>query len=290
MPTNINGFTIFGAIEQKWLLYKSGPSPLGVPLGNETPTFDDKGRYQEFANGTISWHPDIVEAFVVRGLILRRWLAIGRERFGYPTIDESITADGAGRYSLFRALHLSGAPESIIFWNETTGTHEVFGAIFHEFKIVGWESGPLGYPIGPELPTFDGEGRSQEFRRGVISWHPRLGAYAIWGPVVTKWRALGKEQFGYPIHRLSPTQSQSGSYITVRGMHLNDQPDSTIITGPRTPAFLIYGAIRDFWEHQGREGTFGFPTSDERNRVGGGRVQDFERRRLAWDGRSVFPD
>src|SRR5207237_1435635 len=86
------GPIVIGAIEQKWRALGAGGGPLGQPTANEAPTFDGLGRYQVFAGGVISWHPQI-GAHVVWGPILKRWTELGRERFGYPITDEMTTAD-----------------------------------------------------------------------------------------------------------------------------------------------------------------------------------------------------
>ncbi|MGF9812154.1 LGFP repeat-containing protein, partial [Bacillus toyonensis] len=102
MPTNLAGFTIFGAIEQKWLATGGQFGSLGLPTSNETPTFDGAGRFQTFKGGTIAWHPQI-GAFEVHGLISAKWWELGRERYGYPITEETSTPDGKGRYNHFRA-------------------------------------------------------------------------------------------------------------------------------------------------------------------------------------------
>jgi uncharacterized protein with LGFP repeats len=96
MATSVNGFTIFGAIEQKWLGLGRGGF-LGPPVGNGGPTIDRLGRALPFLGGTISWHPTI-GAFEVHGLIGAHWRALGREQFGNPITDESVTPDQVGRF------------------------------------------------------------------------------------------------------------------------------------------------------------------------------------------------
>ena len=59
MPTNVGTFTVFGAIEQKWLSLGGVGGLLGAPLSNESPTFDGAGRAQTFQKGIVSWHPTI---------------------------------------------------------------------------------------------------------------------------------------------------------------------------------------------------------------------------------------
>src|SRR5262249_16451260 len=152
------------------------------------------GRFRNFEGGIVSWHPE-TGAHVVWGLIGERWVQIGREQFGYPITDETPTADGHGRFNHFRAVQAPGKPEASIFWSPETGAHEVFGGSRAKWAALGWERGPLGYPTDHELTTFDGVGRWQPFQAGQISWHPEIGAYAVWGAIGQRWKVIGAEQF-----------------------------------------------------------------------------------------------
>lgn len=78
---------------------------------------------------------------------------------GYPVTDELATPDNRGRYSVFE--------NGSIYWKETTGAHEVRGAIRDKWKETGWEAGSLGYPISDEY-DFQG-GRRSDFEKGYIT-------------------------------------------------------------------------------------------------------------------------
>jgi uncharacterized protein with LGFP repeats len=179
MPTTVDGFQVFGAIEEKWLSLGGPNGALGHPVTNETSTFDGAGRFQNFQGGIVSWNPrPEMGAHVVWGLIGERWLQIGREQFGYPLTDETPTPDGRGRFNHFRAFKPDGSliGESSIYWHPDTGAHEVYGAIRDFWAQHGWERGTVGYPIGAERDRGDGAGREQQFQRGRIVWSPAAGA------------------------------------------------------------------------------------------------------------------
>ncbi|SEQ79930.1 hypothetical protein [Arthrobacter sp. OV608] len=180
MTTNLHGYTIFGAIEEKWKQTGGRDGQLGLPVGNEAPTFDGIGRAQPFAGGTLSWRPE-TGAHMVYGLIFERWAKLGREQFGYPVNDESQTTDGRGRYNHFRALQLQGHPDASIFFKPGVGAHEVYGAIRHKWAELGWEGSSLGYPWHEETDTPDRTGRVQHFTGGKITWNSNSGANA--GPI-----------------------------------------------------------------------------------------------------------
>jgi len=163
---------IWGAIREKWIGLGAHSGPVGVPRGVETPTFDGAGRATPFAGGTISWHPN-TGAHAVWGEINARWLAIGREQFGYPITDES-DANGGGRYNDFKAIHLGGTPIASIYWTPQTGAREVYGAIRDAWLRSDGSGGRLGFPVDVE---HDSEGgRVQNFQRGSIRWTPAGGA------------------------------------------------------------------------------------------------------------------
>jgi hypothetical protein len=189
MPTNVDGFVVFGAIEEKWLSLGGLEGILGPPFSNETSsTFDNIGRFQNFQGGIVSWHPQI-GAYEVHGLILEHWLKLGREQFGYPITDETSTLDGRGRFNHFRVFRPDGsvAGDSSIYWtqeqylNQEIGAHEIFGGIRDKWASMGWEASPLGYPVDHEVPTPDGVGRRQDFQKGMISWYPETGATPFFG-------------------------------------------------------------------------------------------------------------
>lgn len=172
MPTKVGAFSVFGAIEQKWLQLGGARGFLGAPLSNESPTFDGPGRAQTFKGGIISWHPTI-GAHEVHGAILTRWLDAGREQFGHPITDE-LTCPG-GKFNHFRALqfHQEPPPESSIYWSPATGAHDVFGAIRDKWASLGFERGALGFPVSS---AHDQKGGAiQHFQGGVITWTPAGG-------------------------------------------------------------------------------------------------------------------
>lgn len=272
MPTQVGSFTVFGAIEEKWNSLGGQGGSLGAPLNNETPTFDSTGRFQDFQNGThIVWHPD-TGAHLIYGDIAARWLAIGRERFGYPITDESGCPDGVGRYNHFRAEQLDGHPEASIYWTPQTGAQEVYGAIRGKWIESGWEGGALGYPIGVEHDQLGG-GRVQRFQHGVISWTPDAGAVI---------RLIGGDAANFDTGRLPSDLPLGGSahLLVQRGgdflftVHAHnsgfdniDYAMATVLVSPSGIAFTF--------EHKGHvEGTsaglpFGTPNRDDDFSVGG---------------------
>lgn len=178
MPTNIDGFVVFGAIEEKWLSIGGPQGPLVHPVSNETATFDGVGRFQNFNGGIISWHPE-TGAQVVWGAISARWLEKGREAFGYPITDELTTPDGRGRFNHFRAVQLPDKPEASIYWTPETGAHPVYGGIRNRWAEIGFERSFLGYPTAEEVDFPPEGGRVGGFERGAIYWWSDIGAIEL---------------------------------------------------------------------------------------------------------------
>jgi uncharacterized protein with LGFP repeats len=160
---------VIGAIREKWLKL-GGEGFFGHAIDIERPTFDGVGRAQQFSGGgIISWHPAI-GAFAVWGQIGAKWVALGREKYGYPITDELTCGDGRGRLNHFRSMHLARQPEASIYWSPATGAHEVRGAIRATWFARGAERGPLGYPTSDEHSTGRGDERRSNFVNGRITW------------------------------------------------------------------------------------------------------------------------
>jgi len=157
-------FEVHGLIRQKWAELGWENSFLGFPLSDETPTPDPRkyGRFNNFDGGVVAWSP-ATGAHETHGLILQRWLQLGREGgFGFPLTDELTAPDTIGRYNHFEI--------GSIYWSPTTGAHEVTDNIKAMWANSGWEQGPLGYPVaapGRLTPT-SSPTDFQDFQHGSI--------------------------------------------------------------------------------------------------------------------------
>ncbi len=264
-------FVVYGAIYAKWISLGAEEGLLGNPLTDELGTPDGIGRFNHFEGGSIYWTPS-TNAHEVHGAIRDKWASLGWERsfLGYPLTDETTTPDGVGRYN-----HFQGGS---VYWTPSTGAHEVHGAIRNKWAALGWERGPMGYPVSDEIVTADGTGRVSFFQNGAIFWHPALGAYAIYGAIGAKYRSINYERsnYGYPLTDELGTPDGVGRYNHFQG--------GSIYWTPSTGAHLVYGAIRDKWASLGWErSVLGYPTSDELPTADGrGRFNYFQRGRIFW--------
>ncbi|MFE4541133.1 choice-of-anchor D domain-containing protein [Arthrobacter sp. NPDC056727] len=174
---------------------------LGFPTTDMTVTPDGVGRYNDFSGfggSSIYWSPK-TGAHEIHGAIRTEWISLGAEKgpLGYPVTDEKATPDRVGRYN-----HFSGSGGASVYWSPKTGAHEIHGSIRTKWASLGWEKGPLGYPITDEKVTPGGAGRYNHFSRGAsIYWSSKTGAREVHGAIRTMWASLGweKGRLGFPI-------------------------------------------------------------------------------------------
>jgi GH25 family lysozyme M1 (1,4-beta-N-acetylmuramidase) len=226
-------------------------SSLGNPSGAEYPIAG--GWAQNYTNGSIYYSPN-TGAWAVQGPILEHYQQLGGPAvIGFPTSDQTATADGTGRSSTFGGTS--------IYWSPSTGAHAVQGQIRTKWAALGSENG-LGYPITDETSTPDGVGRYNHFSAASgasIYWTPNTGAHSIQGQIRTKWAALGWENgLGYPTTDESTTPDGVGRYN-----HFSMADGASIYWTPSTGAHSIQGQIRSKWSALGWEAGLGYPTTDE---------------------------
>lgn len=188
--SDVSAYQVYGAIGDKWRQLGAQAGPLGAPRTDERDAARG-GRFNEFQNGFIYWHPN-TGAHAAYGLIGQKWNQLGREHgFGYPITDEQPAKNG-GRFNDFD----NGGS---IYWHRSSGVHAVYGAIRAKWHELGRERGVLGYPVSDESAAING-GRFNNFQFGMIYWHPKFAAHAVYGRIGEKWIELGRERgvCGYP--------------------------------------------------------------------------------------------
>lgn len=190
-------------IENRYIQLGQERGPLGGPVTWETPTPGNLGWMQHFNRpdgASIYWSPS-TGAHEVYGAIRGRWGALGWELgpLGFPATGELATPDGWGRMT-----HFGRADGASIYWHPWTGAHEVYGAIRAHWGALGWELGPLSYPVTGERATPDGRGRYNHFARpdgASIYWSPTTGVHEVYGAIRGRWAQLGWEAgpLGFPV-------------------------------------------------------------------------------------------
>lgn len=131
----------------------------------ERPCKDGVGRYADFENGSIYWHPSMPngEAIAVPSRIYETWKANGWEQgmLGYPKQHHTVLEGG----------EVQDFAGGVIYRQVGKDGYIVHGLIGERWANDGFETGSLGWPVGDEEATADG-GRVQRFERGSFAWHP----------------------------------------------------------------------------------------------------------------------
>jgi hypothetical protein len=136
----------------------------------------------------------------------------------------------------------------------------IYGAIGDKWAQLGGYDF-LGHPLDEEHDTFDNVGRTQTFEFGAISWHPLIGAFAVYGDILTKWREYGSEQFGYPVNDETGTPDGVGRYNHFRMIGYGDR---SIYWTAETGAQPVWGDFRNLWSGAGWErSVLGYPLTAE---------------------------
>ncbi|GGK69452.1 glycoside hydrolase domain-containing protein [Nocardia camponoti] len=141
---------------------------LGARRTNgELPTADGVGRFAEFDNGFVYWHPT-TGPHAVPTSIMEKYAELRWERgpLGYPTEERievnDVPAPKPGVSQAFQGgtiYRRAGRPG---YW--------VHGAIGDRWRAAGGVSGELGWPTSDERPLEDGA--YQEFEFGRVYWAP----------------------------------------------------------------------------------------------------------------------
>ena len=225
---------------------------LGEARTPELTTPAGTGAYQHFDAGSI-YLSARTGAHEVHGAIREAFARTGWEAgpLGYPVSDETPTPDGRGRFNHFE--------RGSVYWTAATGAYEVHGAIRETWRALGWERGPLGYPVTDESTTPDGRGRYNHFDGGggsSVYWTPATGAQAVLGEVRQAWARTGWEAgpLGYPV--TGEVRTPDG-----RGRFTHFERGSVYAT-PTTGAQPVVGPVRDAWAASGWEaGPLGYPVA-----------------------------
>ena len=228
---------------------------------------------RNFYNYFTDWFGS-TQSFPVLGDMGARWAALGGAAgvLGAPTATEVCdwTVGNVNCYQNFQ----NGA----ISWTPATGAWETHGDIRARWRVVGFERGPLGYPVGgPVCGQLEG-GCYQNFQNGAISWTPATGAWETYGDVRARWLMVGAEggPLGYPIGARTCGTLNDGCY---QGFQ-NGAISWTKVTG----AWETYGDVRARWRGVGAErGPRGYPVGGPVcGQLQGGCYQNFQNGAISW--------
>src|SRR5262249_18154872 len=94
------GFAVFGKIGEKYARLNGEHGPLGVPRSDEA-NAPFGGRFNDFAAGSIFWHPKIGEAFAVWVLLAKNIAKLEVLYSGIPSLTNSPQSTAWGGSTIF---------------------------------------------------------------------------------------------------------------------------------------------------------------------------------------------
>lgn len=103
---------------------------------------------------------------------------------------EQSTPDGRGKFAEY--------DHGYIYWTPQTGARPIPTHLFETYAQLGWEAGPLGYPIAYHTVLPDGD--VQAFERGVLYRKYGKPGFYVTGLIGDRWARMGYEnsRFGWP--------------------------------------------------------------------------------------------
>jgi uncharacterized protein with LGFP repeats len=233
-----------GAVLAKWDAGGGPAGPLGYPVADQRNSWDG-GASADFQGGSILYTP-AAGAHELRGAIRDLWnrWRLGQNDLGQPLTDEIAVSGGVAQ------VFQNGS----VYFTPATGAHTVRGAIRDRWAALGFEQGPLGFPLTDQV--YAAGGAASVFQGGSIYFSPATGAHAVQGAIRDRWAALGYERgaLGYPVT----------DEVAVSGGAASVFQGGSIYFSPATGAHAVQGAIRDGWAALGYErGVLGYPVTDE---------------------------
>jgi hypothetical protein len=223
---------IWGAVRDRL-----GPDGVGVPLDEQRLLHAGDGWSQVFGThrgGRVTVDAEVVGCpalgtHVVAEPVLARWASFGRESgiLGYPTRSTGTTPDGTSTFGNFAKLDRGRlVHRGAIYANPLLGVHALWGDVFDQWRALGGEGGPLGYPSSGIAPAGVAGSSFAQFAvvrhgvvsRGAIYRTQEFGTKAIEGPIFEAWAVLGGTtgRLGYPKSDVVATTDRTGTYATFR--------------------------------------------------------------------------
>lgn len=221
------------------------------------------GVAQDFKGGRVFFSPD-TGAHSVGGMIGAGYqAAMGPAGpLGLPTDDERPLPDGRGRLQTFQ--------NGSLYWTPQTGVQAVRGAILEDWGRQGYERGPAGYPIAPEIQTPNKAGAVQAFENGPFYYNEKTGVHRVQGLIFGKYAQMGYENswLGFPVAEEEPLKDL-GRFSRFEG--------GNVYWSPVSGAWAVQnGSVMDAWRDAGYEnGKLGYPISDQFP-IPGGVQQNFQ--------------
>lgn len=158
----------------------------------------------------------------VKGQIEVTYFALGGptpQKLWGRTLTDELNDRAGGKFQQFEN-------QSSIYWNPNVdggNAHQVGGAIEAKWGTVGWETGPLRYPVSDERRVSQGgdpilgwgaqvAGAWNDFQGGKVMWTPQTGARIVWGEILKQYDSAGGiAKYGWPTS--DETRTSEGRFV-----------------------------------------------------------------------------
>ena len=259
-------------IGQKWKKLAAA----GIELGDTTSAVQTipggAAQYQMFVNGVIVYSDDFGAVYITQ-TVFDKWLSLqtmtdagGNNLFfvvGLPIQD--VVAVAGRQQATFERGMVIVEPGPV--------ARVVYGEIYLRYLTL---TIALGLPRSEEASS-SGGGRFQVFELGELHWRADLGAFAVSGPILTRWTALGGPggALGFPKSDTSPVVNGNNDPIGLVGRFENGAIFSNSSSGG---AHEIKGKFLTEYESRfgGPAGWLGFPLAPDGVSGAGDPFQDFQ--------------
>jgi uncharacterized protein with LGFP repeats len=243
---------VWGSISLKYRDLGEQRSFLRASTGPVRQVGDGKGAYVQYQGGKIVTSPD----HGTRALLAwvdQHWQAMGGPRgvMGYPASDRITGLRDGGWIQVFA----NGAVTD----SASTTTQVVFGSMWNQWKALGRENSPLGYPTSGIQRGLRDSGWIQTFQRGCFTDSASTSTQAVFGSMWDQWTASGREDgpLGYPTSGIQRGLPDSGWVQTFQEGCFTDSAS--------TATQFVAGAMYGAWLASGRwSGVLRYPTAPAR--------------------------
>ncbi len=243
---------VWGSISLKYRDLGEQRSFLRASTGPVRQVGDGKGAYVQYQGGKIVTSPD----HGTRALLAwvdQHWQAMGGPRgvMGYPASDRITGLRDGGWIQVFA----NGAVTD----SASTTTQVVFGSMWNQWKALGRENSPLGYPTSGIQHGLRDSGWIQTFQRGCFTDSASTSTQAVFGSMWDQWTASGREDgpLGYPTSGIQRGLPDSGWVQTFQEGCFTDSAS--------TATQFVAGAMYGAWLASGRwSGVLRYPTAPAR--------------------------
>ncbi len=151
-----------------------------------------------------------------------------------------------------------GFKNGYLVWSQATGAWESKGSIRERWAQLGYQSGVLGYPVGPENYDASKGVWWQAFQNGALMGNGTSGFWESTGPTRDRWAQLGYQSgvLGYPIGKLETAPNGTAAWQQYQNGYL--------VWSQATGAWESKGSIRERWAQLGyQSGVLGYPVGPE---------------------------